>query len=120
MNRIVSLAVTMIVVAIVAASIGGVRIPFGDILGIVLGRDVDPVHRSVFLSIRLPRIALGLIVGASLGVSGTWVNIGVSHDRLLLRVDVGQRGVWVAAHAARAAFTAMEEGALLLAEVLSL
>lgn len=47
--------------------------------------------------------------------------IGVSHDRLLIRVDVGQRVVWVAAHAARAAFTAVEGVAVLpLSVVLSL
>jgi hypothetical protein len=43
----------------------------------------------------------------SLGMRGACVKIGVSHDRLLVRVDGGQRVVWVAAHAARAAFTAM-------------
>ena len=44
----------------------------------------------------------------ALGVLGTCVMIGVSHDRLLVRVDGGQRVVWVGAHAARASFTALE------------
>ena len=35
-------------------------------------------------------------------LSTTWLSIGVSHFRLLLRVGGGQRVVWVAAHAARA------------------
>lgn len=47
--------------------------------------------------------------------------IGVSHDRLLYRVDGGQRVVWVGAHAARAAFAAMEGvSALRLVVMLSL
>lgn len=74
-------------------------------------RDLEPGEkRRVGAVARFPlAVAPRLLNGdMPLGVSGTCVKIGVSHDRLLVRVDGGQRVVWVAAHAARAAFTAVE------------
>lgn len=72
---------------------------------------LEPGHEGrVDAAVRL----VGLPAAGFLGCDDTRVTrvkcfkIGVTHDRLLVRVDGDQRVVWVAAHAARAAFTAME------------
>jgi iron complex transport system permease protein len=59
-------------------SIGTVHVPIGDILqiigveimGVNLAEKVDPMHSNIVFSIRLPRVLLALIVGASLAVAG--------------------------------------------------
>lgn len=71
MKKIAALAGLAMFVALVACTIGGVKISFGELFAMLVGRDVDPTHASVFFSIRLPRIALGVVVGSTLGVSGT-------------------------------------------------
>jgi iron complex transport system permease protein len=59
-------------------SIGTVHVPIDDILKIIgaeimggnLAENVDPMHSNIVFSIRLPRVLLALIVGASLAVAG--------------------------------------------------
>ena len=68
--------VSIAAVAIVSAAVGAVSIPAGEVVRILLGASIlpglppDPTHEAVLMQIRLPRIGLGLIVGASLGASG--------------------------------------------------
>lgn len=71
------LAALLLPMAALSAASGGVSIPVGEVLGYVasligLGgaEAVEPRTALVLGSIRLPRIVLGLVVGASLGISG--------------------------------------------------
>jgi len=66
-----ALAAGVVVVAVLNVAIGAVAIPTADILAILAGQEgVDARQASVLWSIRLPRAALGLLVGAGLGVAG--------------------------------------------------
>ena len=71
------LAVALVVVLILALSIGAVTIAAGEILAILLeplGLDLGQAYgqreETVLLAIRLPRALLGLLAGAALAVSG--------------------------------------------------
>jgi iron complex transport system permease protein len=64
-------------VCVIAAGVGAYTIPPGEVIGSILDRiglDVamtpDAVGESVLWQIRLPRVVLGVLVGASLGVAG--------------------------------------------------
>lgn len=70
------MSVLTVVVAIVALGLGAYYIPVRDILSLIgnrmgfAGVDVDVTHDDVLFIIRMPRVLLGLLVGAALGVSG--------------------------------------------------
>lgn len=71
------LGVLVVVVAIVSAGRGAFAIPAGDVLGSLLhhlglpwGGLLDEVGEQVLWSVRLPRVVLALLVGASLGCAG--------------------------------------------------
>ncbi|MBT0773972.1 iron ABC transporter permease [Kineosporia sp. J2-2] len=56
-------------VAVISAGVGDYHIPPARVVAVLLGRG-DPMEELVLTTIRLPRVLLGLIVGAALGVSG--------------------------------------------------
>lgn len=57
--------------AMAGLGLGQVAIPPGEILSMLLGRaPADPAHGAVLFAIRLPRVVLGLLVGAGLAVAG--------------------------------------------------
>jgi iron complex transport system permease protein len=66
-----SLAIVAVAVPL-AVSIGGSALSAGRVLAILLGLadDVQPWERAVVLDVRLPRVAVALIGGAGLGLSG--------------------------------------------------
>ncbi|MCW5911084.1 MAG: iron ABC transporter permease [Cyclobacteriaceae bacterium] len=70
------LSVALVVVALVALSIGQVTIPVKDIVSVVLYKvglttqQPDAIHETVLWSIRLPRIVMTILIGAALAVSG--------------------------------------------------
>ena len=73
----VGLALLLAAVVVLSATIGAVRIPVGSVLagvlqpiGIALPWPVDEQQRAVLWAIRLPRIALGALVGATLATAG--------------------------------------------------
>ena len=72
----VGLVVGLLVLVPVAAGVGAYPIPVGDVLGSVQrkvglgGDELDRVAESVLWNVRFPRIALALLVGASLGCAG--------------------------------------------------
>lgn len=67
---LLALALTVPAVAVLALSIGAVKVPPGEILGILFGQTTDSVREAVIWNIRLPRVVLGLLAGAALAVSG--------------------------------------------------
>ncbi len=60
-----------LVIAVAWALINGAfHIRLSDALGWMLGGQLDEVSRNVLLNIRVPRVLLGVITGACLGVAG--------------------------------------------------
>ncbi len=67
----------LIVVSIYSVGVGAVHISPADILkiiaqalGLSYGADIDEGLKNIFLFIRLPRVVLGILIGAGLAVSG--------------------------------------------------
>ncbi len=73
-----ALAACLAVACLVAATLGALPIPASHVaaallahLGIDTGIPATPIEEAALFSIRLPRVALGMGVGAMLGLSGT-------------------------------------------------
>ncbi|GAB2925541.1 hypothetical protein GCM10022245_67460 [Streptomyces mayteni] len=70
------LVVALVVVALASAAIGAYDIPLGDLLSSVRhrlhlgGQPLDRIGESVLWDVRLPRVVLAMLVGASLGCAG--------------------------------------------------
>jgi len=67
---LISLLILLFVVIIAATSIGMVHIPFNEVLEILLGGPGEGNNRAIVMEVRLPRVILGGLVGASLAVAG--------------------------------------------------
>lgn len=74
---LVGLSVGLVVTCVVAAASGAFVIPAGEVLGavgrklgLVSGAAADPLADEVLWQIRFPRVALAVLVGASLGCAG--------------------------------------------------
>ncbi|HBZ08464.1 MAG TPA: iron ABC transporter permease [Bacillus bacterium] len=72
-------AIFFLIAAILAGiSIGSVRVPVGDIVNLIMGQIVpvfkveqtDPMFVNIVMNIRLPRVVLAGLVGASLSIAG--------------------------------------------------
>ncbi|MFI7353699.1 iron chelate uptake ABC transporter family permease subunit [Streptomyces avidinii] len=72
----ITLVAALAVLALVSAGTGAYDIPLGDVLASVQhhlglgGAPLDRVGESVLWNVRLPRVVLALLVGASLGCAG--------------------------------------------------
>ncbi|MGW4854338.1 FecCD family ABC transporter permease [Streptomyces sp. NPDC004288] len=72
----VSLLAVLFLLALLSAGIGAYEIPLGDVLASVQhriglgGHALDRTAESVLWNIRLPRVVLAVLVGASLGCAG--------------------------------------------------
>ncbi|MGW3927724.1 FecCD family ABC transporter permease [Streptomyces microflavus] len=72
----VGLSLALLAGCLLSAAIGAYSIPIGDVLASVQhrigigGRPLDRVGESVLWNVRLPRVVLALLVGASLGCAG--------------------------------------------------
>lgn len=70
------LSLALLAGCLLSAAIGAYNIPLGDVLSSVQhriglgGQELDRVGESVLWNVRLPRVALALLVGASLGCAG--------------------------------------------------
>ena len=71
------LAALLVVLLIANLGIGAVRIPPGDVVGILverlgvdLGVSYEPQHDSVLWNIRLPRVLLAVLTGGALAIAG--------------------------------------------------
>ncbi len=60
----------LLLIIIGAISFGSTNIPFAQIINYILGRDIDPTLAIIIGQIRLPRVILSLLVGASLAIAG--------------------------------------------------
>lgn len=74
---LLALGLVLVMTSIVALGMGAYHIPPGDILTMLLqklhlgsGSSVPNMQEDVLLEIRMPRLLLGLLVGAALGISG--------------------------------------------------
>ncbi|KUF35147.1 MULTISPECIES: FecCD family ABC transporter permease [Lysinibacillus] len=68
---IITTFVVTILAAIVAIGLGSVHISVPDILSTLInGRDQEGVYTTIIWDIRLPRVLLALIIGASIAISG--------------------------------------------------
>ena len=89
----------LLISMLLSIAIGPVRISFFQILQILidffglsnyyLDDSYNQIHKSVLLNIRLPRVFLGLVIGAALGISGAMLQ-GLFRNPL---VDPGFIGV---------------------------
>lgn len=69
-NRLMGLAVLLILVAGSSISVGSLTLPLADILASLIGQASNPQTALIVTEIRLPRVVLAILVGAGLGVSG--------------------------------------------------
>lgn len=67
---LILLAAGLCFAMLMAITQGAYPILLLDLLGWLAGGAIDPVAENVVLNIRLPRVLLGLITGAALGLSG--------------------------------------------------
>src|SRR5262245_50463587 len=59
----------LVVAGLTALAVGVVRLPPGDVAGVVVGSG-DPLTRTIVLELRLPRVILAALIGAALGTAG--------------------------------------------------
>lgn len=112
------LLVLLIGAVLVSAGAGAMRIPVPAVVGILLhklgletGLAFEPQHEAVLWAIRLPRVCLGVLIGAALGLAGASMQ-GLFRNPL---ADPGLIGVSAGASLAAVATIVLE--ATLLAAV---
>jgi iron complex transport system permease protein len=68
-RRVVLLLVLLVTLVVAALALGPVSLGIEGVWGALTGAG-DPVARAIVLDVRAPRVALALLVGAALGMSG--------------------------------------------------
>ena len=66
----VSLSLLLVILFVLDLLIGSVHIPLRDILGAIVGADIDPATRLIVLDIRLIKAVVAVLAGIALSVSG--------------------------------------------------
>ena len=64
------LSILLVVLFFLDLLVGSVHIPLRDILGAIVGVDVDPATRLIVLDIRLVKAVVAILTGVALSVSG--------------------------------------------------
>ena len=64
------LSILLVVLFFLDLLVGSVHIPLRDILGAIVGADVDPATRLIVLDIRLIKAVVAILTGMALSVSG--------------------------------------------------
>ena len=64
------LSLLLVILFFLDLLIGSVHIPLRDILGAILGADIDPATRLIVLDIRLVKAVVAILTGMALSVSG--------------------------------------------------
>ncbi len=109
------LALALVACCLFSLEVGAADVSLSSLVGTVLrGEALSPMERVVLFEIRLPRLAMGLVVGASLAVSGALMQ-GLFRNPL---ADPGIVGV--SAGAGLGAIVAIVLGGVLPAWVLGL
>lgn len=97
---LVGLSVAVVVAGTAGVAVGSVRVPFGEVWGILLHRVYPPlvepswapVRETIVMDVRVPRILLCGVVGAGLSVCGMALQALVRNplaDPMLLGVSSG-------------------------------
>ncbi len=68
---VIALSAALFLTIVACVSIGAVNIPFLDVIKILFGGESGTSYRYIIIDLRLPRIILGALVGASLSIAGT-------------------------------------------------
>jgi len=63
-------ALGIVLFLILNLSFGSVHIPFHEVLLSLIGKKIESVNETIILNIRLPRVLVGFLAGASLSVVG--------------------------------------------------
>lgn len=63
------LSALLIVVSLYSIAYGAISIPLSDLLAVVVGQQ-ESVYRTIIMDLRLPRVLIGILVGACLAASG--------------------------------------------------
>lgn len=66
----VVLPALLIVVSLYSIAYGAISIPLSDLLAVLSGQQ-DSVYRTIIMDLRLPRVLIGMLVGACLAASGS-------------------------------------------------
>jgi len=107
---LLSLASLLVCVFVFALTVGTSPITFGTVISSLFGYEANPHYLVVIQEIRLPRVLLGLMVGAGLGIAGA-VMQGLFRNPLADPALVG-----VSSGAALAAVTVIVLGANVLSQ----
>jgi iron complex transport system permease protein len=67
---LIGLLVALAAAIVASLALGAVKIPFGQVLDILLGRDAPGPATQIVEVLRLPRTVEAIVVGAALGVAG--------------------------------------------------
>ncbi len=79
LRKNILLGFLLLLLIVVSAGLGYIRIPFIDVIQVVLGKilnnvqllsEIDEVSQIVIIDVRLPRILTAVVVGAGLAMSG--------------------------------------------------
>lgn len=65
-----ALAAVLAVAGVASLALGAVKVPFGEVIDILFGGEGTAANKQIVETLRLPRTAEALIVGAALGVAG--------------------------------------------------
>ncbi|MEV7677403.1 iron ABC transporter permease [Streptomyces sp. NPDC088341] len=87
-----ALAAALAAAVVAGLALGSVRIPPGQVITILTGRAEPGPFRTIVLDVRLPRVLLGMIVGAGLAVVGAVLQALVRNrlaDPFLLGISSG-------------------------------
>ncbi|MDV5146032.1 iron ABC transporter permease [Streptomyces sp. SBC-4] len=89
---VAGLVLALALAGIASLALGSVRIPPGQVLDALTGQAGPSPYRTIVLDVRLPRVLLGVVVGAGLAVVGAVLQALVSNrlaDPFLLGISSG-------------------------------
>jgi iron complex transport system permease protein len=101
------LSLTLMAISLLALAMGPSNVGLGEVVELLLGGHGDPASRDIVLGVRLPRVILGLLVGAALATAGAIFQallrnpladpfvLGVSGGAALAGIAVLALGSWV-------------------------
>ncbi|MGW9040816.1 FecCD family ABC transporter permease, partial [Streptomyces sp. NPDC055721] len=89
---VAGLVLALALAGLASLALGSVRIPPGQVLDALTGRAGPSPYRTIVLDVRLPRVLLGIVVGAGLAVVGAVLQALVNNrlaDPFLLGISSG-------------------------------